>query len=332
MPKAKELTDSEKSQIDLLHELHKDWSHAKIAEAINRNRSTVSKYLKNPEKGIRTGRPKITTERVDREIVRLAKRDKLSCAQVKNQLGLDCCNTTVYNRLRSDQNTKFGKHQSKPVLTAIHKQKRLEFAVEMISANRETWNDIIFTDEKKWNLDGPDGLKSFWYDIRKEKTIFSKRQGGGKGVMVWAGFANGGTTEIAFCQGKMNSDDYQDILANYLLPVGPLITSGDYTLMQDNAPIHRSKSTKDWLEVNEVKILPWPALSPDLNPIENLWGWMTRQVCYGQGRQFRSIPELKTAIVETWSNVPSELRESLIGSMKNRMLKVIQAKGGSIDY
>lgn len=52
--------------------------------------------------------------------------------------------------------------------------------------------------------------------------------------MVWAGFANGGTTEIAFCQKKMNSFDYQEIIADYLLPVAPQITSGEYVLMQDS--------------------------------------------------------------------------------------------------
>lgn len=161
MPKAKELTASEKDQIKLLRELHADWSHAIIAETISRDRSVISRYLRNPEKGIRTRRPKVTTERTDREIVKLAKRDRLSCVQIKNKLGLNCCNTTIHNRLMSDPNTKFGKHKSKPILSSMHKQKRLEFAIEMISANRSTWNDIIFTDEKKWNLDGPDGLRCF---------------------------------------------------------------------------------------------------------------------------------------------------------------------------
>ena len=94
--------------------------------------------------------------------------------------------------------------------------------------------------------------------------------------------------------------------------------------MHDNAPIHRSISTKNWLEDNEVNTLKWPALSPDLNPIENLWGWLTRRV-YSQGRQFSSQTELKSAILQCWSEVPNELLINLITSMKDRMLKGIEA-------
>ncbi|GBM33808.1 Transposable element Tc3 transposase [Araneus ventricosus] len=51
------------------------------------------------------------------------------------------------------------------------------------------WDDVIFSDEKKFNLDGPDGFRYFWYDLRKEKEIFSKHTFGGGSVIVWGGFA-----------------------------------------------------------------------------------------------------------------------------------------------
>ncbi|GBN88792.1 Transposable element Tc3 transposase, partial [Araneus ventricosus] len=87
---------------------------------------------------------------------------------------------------------------------------------------------VIFSDEKKFNLDGPDGFRYFWYDLRKEKEIFSKRTFGGGSVMVWGGFATEGATPIVFVQGRVNSESYVDILADNLLPEAPLITSGDY--------------------------------------------------------------------------------------------------------
>ena len=114
-----------------------------------------------------------------------------------------------------------------------------------------------------------------------------------------------------------------------LLPRAALITDGKFLFMQDNAPIHRSNSTKSWLAANEVETFSWPPLSPDLNPIENLWGWLTRKV-YAHGHQFNSQNEFKTAIVKSWSEVTFELRESLISSMKNRMAKVIQPQDASI--
>jgi transposase len=93
----------------------------------------------------------------------------------------------------------------------------------------------------------------------------------------------------------MNSADYQDILVEHLMPNAVLITDGDYTFMQDNASIHASASTQSFLEVNKIKILNWPSKSPDLNPIENLWGWLTRKV-YAHGKQFKHDNDLKSAV------------------------------------
>ena len=149
--------------------------------------------------------------------------------------------------------------------------------------------------------------------------------------MIWAGISAIGKTTLAFCSRKMNSHEYQDILAEHLLPNGPLITDGEWILMQDNAPCHRSISTRNWFEANEVKKIEWPPYSPDLNTIENLWGWLVRKV-YANGRQFNSVFELKREIQSKWDEVPSDLLESLISSVPNRLIQVIRNSGGSIDY
>jgi len=47
--------------------------------------------------------------------------------------------------------------------------------------------------------------------------------------------------------------------------------SVDWYLQEDNDPKHRSKIAKKWKAENHVKVLPWPAYSPDQNPIENVW-------------------------------------------------------------
>ena len=51
-----------------------------------------------------------------------------------------------------------------------------------------------------------------------------------------------------------------------------------FVWMQDNASIHQSKETLGFFELHEIPRLRWPARSPDLKPIENLWGIITRKL------------------------------------------------------
>ena len=50
------------------------------------------------------------------------------------------------------------------------------------------WRNVIFRDEKKFNIDGPNGYRMYWHDLRKEEKFFSKRHSGGGSVMIWGAF------------------------------------------------------------------------------------------------------------------------------------------------
>ncbi len=57
-----------------------------------------------------------------------------------------------------------------------------------------------------------------------------------------------------------------------------LFKDADFIFQQDLAPAHTAKSTKSWLNDHGVSVLDWPANSPDLNPIENIWGIVKRKM------------------------------------------------------
>ena len=67
----------------------------------------------------------------------------------------------------------------------------------------------------------------------------------------------------------MNAKEYINVMEQAAICTAT--SSFGLTYMQDNAPIHRARIVKDWLESNNVKMLQWPPYSPEMNPIENVW-------------------------------------------------------------
>ena len=78
---------------------------------------------------------------------------------------------------------------------------------------------MIFSDEKNFNLDGPDGFSGYWRNLRKEPRYFSKRNFGGGSLMVWAAFCSDAMLDLAFPSIRMNSGEYIGILNEKLMPM-----------------------------------------------------------------------------------------------------------------
>jgi transposase len=190
---------------------------------------------------------------------------------------------------------------------------------------------VIFSDEKKFNLDGPDGFNGYWHDLRKEKLYFSKRNFGGGSLMVWGGFTSFGTLELAFPSTKMNSEEYIAILGEKLVPFLKRYRRIKWTFQHDNASVHSSKATKAWLQQRKIDVIAWPSCSPDCNPIENLWGILVRHV-YAENRQYNSVAELKASIINAWNNIDVQTLTNLVCSMPNRVFSLINKNGGPFSY
>uniref|UniRef100_A0A1I7X9P3 DDE_3 domain-containing protein n=1 Tax=Heterorhabditis bacteriophora TaxID=37862 RepID=A0A1I7X9P3_HETBA len=99
---------------------------------------------------------------------------------------------------------------------------------------------------------------------------------------------------------------------------------------QNNTTIHASRSTKTWLEDNDVDTMDWSSRSPDLNPMENLWAILVRRI-YADNRQFETTKDLQCAICKAWSEVDKSAIKNLVNSMPERIFQVINRSGSCTD-
>ncbi len=149
-------------------------------------------------------------------------------------------------------------------------------------------------------------------------------------VMIWGAMSSAGVGPLCFLKTNVTAPVYQEILEHFMLPsADQLFKDADFIFQQDLAPAHTAKSTKSWLNDHGVGVLDWPANSPDLNPIENLWGIVKRKM---RNKRPKNADELKATVKETWASIPPQQCHKLITSMPRRIEAVIKAKGAPTKY
>ena len=94
----------------------------------------------------------------------------------------------------------------------------MEWVKEKVSWTLGKWITIIFSDQEKFNLDGPDGIQCYWHDLRKEEQVFSKSPFGGGFAMIWGTFSANGKAESVVMKGRQNAQKYVEVLETRLLP------------------------------------------------------------------------------------------------------------------
>lgn len=132
--------------------------------------------------------------------------------------------------------------------------------------------------------------------------------------MVWAGVSFNGKTELHFFNGPVNAVTYRDdVLAQMVLPflqANPNVN----ILQQDNARAHTARVVRTYLQNHNVNVLPWPALSPDMAPIEHVWDELGRRVA-ARPQHPNNLQELRQALTEEWRNMPQNAIQRIINSI-----------------
>lgn len=105
---------------------------------------------------------------------------------------------------------------AKPKLSEKHKVGRMEFS-ETHKFWDDAWQSVIFSDEKKFNLDVPDEFQMSWQDLRFPRQTRCARNFQGGSVMLWAAFGYRDKSNICFISNKMNAERYVELLYSELI-------------------------------------------------------------------------------------------------------------------
>lgn len=328
-----------KKKIITLSEL--DLSKTAIAERCNVSRNcviqTIRKYDK--ERTVSTkpggGRPSKLSERQKRSIkLEQLRDDTLSVNDltryVQTFLGVTIGRSTV-SRILNEFDMISYVAPKKPKIKPIQRKRRVSWCYEHRGWSNSDWSHVVFSDESRFELVNRNNriyIRRHRSDKRRlERSQPRTHQGGG--LSVWGCLTYYGLSNLVFYEGKMNSLKYIEMLDANLPSVFNLLPVSCYQrkiFQQDNAKPHVSAKTMAYFERNRINVLPWPANSPDINIIENVWSIIDDKLLK---YSISNSEELKEAIIDIWNQISIERIKKLYSSIPNRLEQVIQRKGFS---
>lgn len=307
-------------------------SHSTIQYIINKYKKTGSVANQH-----RSGRPTKVSERDKRFILNQIKKDPFETSakvaeKLKEATGTEVTPRTVRNKLH-EAGLKSRIARRKPLLSKVNINKRLQFAKQHINKPKEFWENVIFSDESKYNVWGPDGYKRVWRkagEALKKENLVPTVKGKGGNVMVWGCMAASGVGNLVLIEGIMDKYKYLNILKENLeSSAEKLGLLGRYNFQHDNDPKHTSYVVREWLLYNTPHRLQTPPQSPDLNPIEHLWEELDRRI---RKHKISSRNQLGNILMEEWGKIGHQVTNNLVASMPRRLQAVIHAKGGPTKY
>ncbi|KAL4494413.1 hypothetical protein ABPG72_019823 [Tetrahymena utriculariae] len=279
---------------------------------------SVSNYQKS-------GRNQILGSNEECEIEEIVKKNRYSTAQEIAD-NLNVSKNTVLSKMH-ELGLKFSIPKEIPQLNASHIEKRLRHCTQLKDTNIQS---IIFTDESYFQLYR--NTIGRWH-FETEENYLCKPQTK-VCLMVYGCISWSGKSRIyIYKKGfKVNSEVYCDVMKEILFPFAEREfkqktrrkSAGEWYLLQDNAPSHRSKHTQSFLKENNIATLQHPPNSPDLNPIELVWSILKRLVEKSQPKNEES---LSSCIVSCWDSIPQSQIQSCIEHFQRRVDQVFSLNG-----
>lgn len=361
--KWKRLNDTEKGYANAL--LDTGFSHRQAAGKMKRNSRTLDRLAKkkNEDTKMETkttgqlGRPRKTTPRDDRALARRADAaDEPSARTIATESKIHNSDSaistqTVCRRLK-EQRMRPRRKIPKPRLTKEQKAARLRWAEAHKNWTPDQWDRVLWSDESPFTIVPTPSRKFVWVregkKAKNKKARINPRQvaqtakwGGGK-IQVWGCFYAGGVGHLTEIHGTMKKEGYKNILIHNVIPLIQQKTHSEpstiaWIFQQDGASPHTANTNINYLKRKSLEsgsswtVMEWPAQSPDLSPLENLWHYLKDQL-----RKYPQLPTSKQELFERlqteWEKLGPDALQPYVSSMAQRCAAVIEAKGGPIAF
>ena len=211
-------------------------------------------------------------------------------------------------------------------LFQLNKKKRLLWCKEQIRV-KEKFTDVVFTDECTVQLENHSRL---CFRKHLQPRQLKQRAKHPVKIHVWGGISSKGATNIIMFTGVINAERLETVLEVGLLPFIRDKFAAGHRLQHDNDPKHSSERIETFFEENNVNWWPTPPESPDLNPIENIWGSLKQYL--RNTYKPRNLQELKNGIKQFLGTLTPEIFQRYISHLDKVMPVVVQKEGNPSGY
>ena len=282
----------------------------------------------------------------------LAGQKALSSGTLGTSLGIS--RTTAWRLLRGQHGRPY-KRVPVQSLTEQQKVTRLHFCrVMLLRLNGTTYrtpgkrpprvhlSHVLFSDEKLFRIRtaGNSQNERVWSTVPQKRMIplqdlVTPRNQKQRlaGVMVGGAVHAGGLFPPAFIPVgvKMCSEEYQELVSTHYLPrARALWDQQEWRFQQDNAPSHVSKKSLAWFKEQDVNLLGWPPVSPDLNPLDySVWSTIEARV---QRQKPTTVDHLRKLIVRAFDEFSSADASRVVGQFVKRLQACVAAGGSWFEH
>jgi transposase len=327
-----QLTEVERAAIVTLHKV--GWTGGDIAQALKCSENTVSLWVhrwdetRSLDDAERSGRPRCTTDDTDQDIMLHADAHVGDNPKdIIRELELDVSARTVRRRLNEvDLHSCVQRSEHENV------RARIAFAEGYSRWTADDWCRVLFSDETHFYLghhgreyvQRPPGAALDPKYTRKDNERLQGK------VSLWGCICAGGLGHAELYVDTLDARRYQTILGlNLVSSAHQFWPQGQWWFQQDNWTVHTAGTSREWFHNHGVDLIDWPAWSPDLNPIEELWNDLKHRV---YGRHPKTMEQLELFITQEWADTDLNFIQRICSNMPHRLQRVIDNGGHKIPY